>query len=593
MTTGQPHPVDAPSDASPALRAYAACVDGLFTYCLSVLCEHDAAAAAVLEVRDLARRHGDRLTDPELLRAWLYALARHRCLARLDGPGAADAPLAAAPSALSALSAPPPGTARERRRELASLAWPEAAGTDPEQREALELAVRHRLAGPEVAAVLGLTPEDAAALLDAAGAEVGRTRTALLVLGVGSCPELAQLGGVGAESWRGWVLGPALRRELVLHLVECPTCRGTAERVAGQLGHGLAGLPGLPLLAAPGPLRPAAASGGTAFLAGAAAGRRAAQGPAEPRFDRQGFPRHRLTAPPRPSAVRQRVVTTGVLAAVLAAPVVALWGAHRDGGAEPASAVSSVRVDAPTGQRVPVPEPTAVAALPPATGTLQLAGAVAAETSLPTFQGPVVPVPSHRSTPLSNPALTAEPAPPASVADQLTVEAGEYGSRTVLTLTNSGGDTLSWHAVLDVDWLRLSRDSGSLAPGQRITVTVTVDETRAPRSKWTAHVALPPSEAVVTLEGGTDQRGVPTPEPTPTPSSGPSDPAASPFPSSPSTGTPSAPATPSSPGPSDTPSAPASSTPPSSAPPASGSPAPPGPTGSPDASPSGSATPSS
>ncbi|MEU5385664.1 BACON domain-containing protein [Kitasatospora cineracea] len=576
MTTGQPHPVD----PSPALRAYGACVDGLFTYCLSVLCEHEAASAAVLEVRDLARRHGGRIDDPALLRAWLYALARHRCLARLDGTADEGGPV---PSG-------PPG--RERRRELASLAWPEAAGTDPEQREALELAVRHRLDGAEVAAVLGLSPEAAAALLDAAGAEVGRTRTALLVLGVGSCPELAQLGGVGAESWRGWVLGPALRRELVTHLVECPTCRGTAERVAGQLGHGLAGLPGLPLLAAPGPLRPASAPvGGTAFLAGAAAGRRAAQGPAEPRFDQRGFPRHRMPSAARGAAVRQRVVTTGVLAAVLAAPVVALWSAHRDGG-EDRTAVSSVRVDpAGPGHRVPVPEPTAIAAaLPPtaSVGSLELAGAIAAETSLPVVQGPAVAVPSPGAAPLSSPALTAEPSPsPSATAARLAVEAGEYGNRTVLTLTNSGDGPLSWHAVLDVDWLRLSRDAGTLAPGQRITVTVTVDESRAPQSRWTAHLALPPSTAVVTLEGGTDHRGLPTPggpSPSASPSGspgspGPADPSGSPSPSSPAPSA-SASASPSSPA-SPSPSAPASPSP--SAPPSST-----GPSASPSSSPSGS-----
>ena len=39
---------------------------------------------------------------------------------------------------------------------LARLAWPEAAGTTPEQREALELAVRHRLAPRAVASDLGL-----------------------------------------------------------------------------------------------------------------------------------------------------------------------------------------------------------------------------------------------------------------------------------------------------------------------------------------------------------------------------------------------------------------------------------------------------
>ncbi|MGW4381064.1 BACON domain-containing protein [Kitasatospora sp. NPDC004531] len=494
MTTGQLHPVE----PSPALRAYGACVDGLFTYCLSVLCDHDAAATAVLEVRDLARRHGGRLTEPALLRAWLYALARHRCLARLNGGGAPVGP--------------PPGAEAlcERRRELASLAWPEAAGTDPEQREALELAVRHRLETGEVAAVLGRSDEDAAALLDAAGAEVGRTRTALLVLGVGACPQLARLGGGGAESWRGWVLGAALRRELVQHLAQCPTCRGTAERVAGQLGQGLAGLPGLPLLTAPARLRPApAAAGGTAFLSGAAAGRRAARGPAggEPQFDRRGFPRHRVVLPARGSAVRQRVVTTGVLAAVLAAPVVALWSAHRDGAPDgPATAVSSVRVDEPQ-------ERPAVAA-PPAVSSVQLAGAVAAETSLPTVRGQAVAVPGHEAPPPSEPAPTGAPS---ATREQLTVEAGEYGNRTVLTLTNSGDRALTWHAVPDVDWLRLSRDSGTLAPGQRITVLVTVDETRAPQSRWTAHVALRPSTAVVTLEGGTEHRGVPRPGPVPRP----------------------------------------------------------------------------
>ncbi|KDN84735.1 hypothetical protein KCH_35080 [Kitasatospora cheerisanensis KCTC 2395] len=225
-----------------------------------------------------------------------------------------------------------------------------------------------------------------------------------------------------------------------------------------------------------------------------------------------------------------------MLAAVLAAPVVALWSAHRDGGADDrAAAVSSVRVDEPTDRQA---SQGAAAALPAAVSSLQLAGAVAAETSLPTVQGQAVPVPLRSLPRPSGPAPTAAPVAPAA-RDQLTVEAGEYGNRTVLTLTNSGGSALTWHAVLDVDWLRLSRDSGTLAPGQRITVTVTVDETRAPQRRWTAHLALPPSTAVVTLEGGTDHRGLPTPTPatptptpTPTPTSSPApDPSSSPSPS--------------------------------------------------------------
>ncbi|MFC6597168.1 BACON domain-containing protein [Kitasatospora paranensis] len=534
--------------ASPLWQAYGRHVDGLFTYCLSVLCEHDAALAAVGEVRDLALRHGDRLADPELRRAWLYALARHCCLRRLEaGTGGATAETR-------------PGVVARRREELARLAWPEAAGTDPDQREALELAVRHRLGPPEVAAVLGLTVPATEDLLAAAGAEVGRTRTALLVLGVGSCPELARLGGVGAESWRGWVLGPALRRELVQHVVRCPTCRGTAERVAGELEPGLSGLPGLPLLPAPAAVRAGAKVGrapggaaGAAFLAGAAAGRRAAAragdvvragrgagpfrsaraagvpaasakaggagswaaswaGDETIRFDQRGFPRHRAVSAGR-SAMRQRVVTTGVLAAVLSAPVVALWAAHRGGdGAHGAAAVSSVRVDAPAsdpaGARGSGPDGTEAYPGTPGAAALQLAGAATAETLLPTVQGAAVPVPSHGAGRFDDSVL--DPPAPAGPG-QLTVEAGEYGSRTVITLTNSGGTTIQWHAVLDAPWLRLSRDEGSLAPGRRITVTVTVDETAAPAGHWTAHIALPPSEAVVTLEGGPVHRDGPTP----------------------------------------------------------------------------------
>ncbi len=588
----------AATGAPPVLRAYGQHVDGLFTYCLSVLCEHDAAVAAVAEVRDLALRHGARLADPALRRAWLYALARHCCLRRLESgadaafagvpvrepaptsgqrPAGASAPVgklragraatgaraaggrssgarsagavntprttgapgttgttgtAAAPGGIAPARAAGPAVLAQRREELARLAWPEAAGTGPEQREALELAVRHGLAAEEVAAVLAVPLPAAEELLETAAAEVGRTRAALLVLAAGGCPELAQLGGTGAEGRSGWVLGPALRRELVQHVVDCPTCRGTTERVAAGPQPGpadLAGTAGLPLLPAPVTVRVATTAAqvpggaaGAAFLAGAAAGRRLAaapvQGPAAIRFDQRGFPRHRA-----PSAglalVRQRVVTTGVLAAVLTAPVVALWAAYRGGGENVGSAspVSSVRVDSPG------LSPDAATTEQPNGGdagtngssernggaqeSLQLAGAQAAETLLPVVEGAAVPVPSHGSHALA--AAEVVPVPPVQPArpGQLTVEASEWGNRTVVTLTNSGGTALHWHAVVEVDWLRLSRDEGTLEPGQRVTVTVTVDEDRAPAGHWTAKIALPPSRAVVTLEGGPVQRG--------------------------------------------------------------------------------------
>ncbi|MFE7188840.1 hypothetical protein [Kitasatospora sp. NPDC057541] len=555
MTTSTEGPRDA------VLAAYERQVDGLFTYCLSVLCEHEAAAAALREVRELAVRYGDRLAEPGLVRAWLYSLARYCCLRRLadgggsgtgggrggDGDGGAEAV--------------------RRRRELASLAWPEAAGTAPEQREALELSVRHRLSPIEVAAVLGQPFEDVRTLLASALAEVGRTRAALLVLGVGSCPELDRLGGAGAESWRDWVLGPALRRELVRHVVDCPTCRGTAERVAGEVPEdGTAGLSGLPVLTAPG--RGAGAAGTVAVRVRVPA-RVSVPTEVGLRFDQGGFPRHRAPDGGRGPAVRRRVVTTGVLAAVLAAPVVALWAGHRGGtGAGEAASVSSVRVEgdrsagaaAAGGSAGGTAEPRGAAGAAgaakavgavigavgevyrgsgPAVAGMELAGAGPrpAETLLPGVQGPLIPVPTPAPTaaapaavptPVDGPkgAPTGAPAPAPS--GLLTVEAGEYGSRTVLTLTNSGGTEIRWHAVVDAPWLRLSRDAGTLAPGQRITVIVSVDEDLAPANHWTARIALPPSQAVVTIEGGPQHRGGATPTPTGDP--GPAEPTTTPSP---------------------------------------------------------------
>ncbi|MFD8752046.1 hypothetical protein ACFV0O_13850 [Kitasatospora sp. NPDC059577] len=616
--------------AAAVLAAYDRQVDGLFTYCLSVLCEHDAAADALREVRDLAQRHGARLAEAGLVRAWLFSLARYCCLRRLaDGGTAATGPGGGSGTGAgrAAGTEPSEAEAARRRRELASLAWPEAAGTDPEQREALELSVRHRLTPLEVAAVLGLPFERTRELLVGAETEVARTRAALLVLGVGSCPELDRLGGAGAESWRDWVLGPALRRELVQHVVDCPTCRGTAERVAGEAAEGTAGLSGLPLLGAPaggvgamgasGVVGTVGAAGGTGVvgLAGVRPGMAADPGL---RFDQGGFPRHRAPDAGRGLAVRRRVVTTGVLAAVLAAPVIALWAGHRGGGgAGSAASMSAVRVDEAareTGQRPPGaggPTGQGVPGVPglELAGTGGVGGTGGAETLLPgfprlTFQGAVVPVPAHGATPLGSPTLVAAPvpvvepvsapgAPEPAPAGLLTVEAAEYGSRTILTLTDSGTTEIHWRAVTDAGWLRLSRDSGTLAPGQRITVTVTVDEDFAPTTHWTARIALPPSQAVVTLEGGPHNRGGSTSapaDPSPTDSAPPT---AGPSPTA--TGAPSPSGSPSgSPSPTGAPTGAPSSAPPSGTPSHPGTPtaaptssAPPRPTGTgaPSASP--------
>ncbi|MFC1418309.1 BACON domain-containing protein [Streptacidiphilus cavernicola] len=485
--------------------------DGLFSYCLSVLCDQEEAVAAVREVRQLSVRHRRRLRRPELLRAWLYALARHVCLVRMEADPVRTPPRQA-------------GRHSAEHTRLAVLGWPEAAGVTPAQREALELAGRHGLRPAELGAVLDLRDEQAGALLAQAVCELERTAAVLAVLAAEACPELGRLG-----RGRGPVLGTALRGELVRHVDACPTCRGTAERAAA-VGPwpGTLRAPGSPALvtAPPGSWR---AAGGEGFFAGLGAGR--AEGAREPRFDRHGFPVHRTAKAERATMLRQRAVASSVIALVVAAPVVALWTTR---SAPVHDQVSSVQVDAatpmvapsgPSAASRPGAPTTPGAALPPSTaaaGGLAGAGLGAAVTG----------------------AVTGAPLGVAAPA-ALTVSAAEVAGRTVITLVNSGGTAVGWQATTAAGWLRLSRDAGTLQPGARITLLVTVDSASAPADAWSAQVAVVPSGSVVVLRGpgtGGGRRGMPPPSlpPTQPPSSGPTQAPISP-PTQDPTGTPTAP----------------------------------------------------
>lgn len=249
-------------------------LDGLFTYCLSVLCDHDAATDVLGCVLAVAERYPGRCPGEGDRRAWLYALARWGCLRRLAEQrharqGAHYA--RRAPERMNPDRAPGTGTAvtdsgteadqvpearraldvsAYRRTELARLAWPEAAGTTPEQREALELAVRHRLGVTELAAVLGTSEAAARELLSGAACEVERTRAALAVVETGGCPSVSRLTCDGQV-----LLSTTLRAELVRHVDDCPRCRRVAERVGAYAPWPGSGVDtaALPLVPAPAP----------------------------------------------------------------------------------------------------------------------------------------------------------------------------------------------------------------------------------------------------------------------------------------------------------------------------------------------------
>ncbi|MFF4788025.1 hypothetical protein ACFY3E_42750 [Streptomyces griseorubiginosus] len=509
-------------------------LDGLFTYCLSVLCEHDAATAALGDVLALAEKRGgpDAAGDR---RAWLYALARWACLRKLaEAKQKRQATHAAGRHGASAKAAEPPvaeDVLAERRRELAQLAWPEAAGTTPEQREALELAVRHHLAAHEVAAVLGMDLAGARELLASAACEVERTRAALAVVETGDCPSVARLTGDNQ-----FVLSSALRRELVRHVDDCPRCRRSAERAIPGRWPGAMTTPAeLPVLEAP-----------RAALHMALAHPPRARGAGVPRFDRRGFPMDPKDRAARRDRLRARAVTTTVVATVVAAPVLALWAAYRGGPGEGADGHSASASEAH--------------------GPGSLDGASASGGYQNAGNASVKPGP--RFTKDGRPDVSVEVVSVTGAgrkgAGQLEVAADNDGDTTLVTLTANGAAPVRWSATTGASWLYLSHSSGTLKPGQSLTIKVYVDHLREPSGPWSARVAISPAGAVVTIHGYGTAPTPTGPGPRPTPPSDPpssSDPDPTPSdPTSPPTGsepppspdpTPTASTDPSSPTPSD------------------------------------------
>ncbi|MFJ8000285.1 hypothetical protein ACIQ7D_24635 [Streptomyces sp. NPDC096310] len=500
-------------------------LDGLFTYCLSVLCDHDAATEVLGDVLALSeRQYGRCPSGAGERKAWLYALARWACLRKLTEqrrtrPGAhtghrepAPEPGPAPPSAGTA-----PGTAERRRSELALLAWPEAAGTTPEQREVLELVVRHRLDPRDVAAVLSKELAATRELLSSAACEVERTRAALAVVDTCDCPSVARLTGDHHV-----LLSAALRRELVRHVDDCPRCRRAAERAeaagpwpgsrttqpsppgpaAGAAGAADAtealsvGTAPLPLVEAP---------RGAAYTAMVQAPRARATAP---RFGRNGYPMDPKDRAARRDRLRARAVTTTVVATVVAAPVLALWAAYRGApgtgeGRDGASVSAGETAGPPALDGHPYDDPYERYGnhgndenhenhdhYENAGATRNRPGAPFTEDS----RAPGVAVEILSDGTGASGAGHADPG-------GLTVEARPAGATTLITLRASGGERVSWTAGTRAPWITLSRHYGTLAPGESVTVRVYVDHAREPAGPWSARIALYPAGAAVRIHG--------------------------------------------------------------------------------------------
>ena len=229
----------AAGDPAGLAGAYDKYAESLYGYCGWMLGEPDRAADAVQDTFAIAAASLGGLRDPRRLRPWLYAVARNECRRRRLRAGEAGVGEAAGLAARSAGAGD--NTERAERRGLVRAAMD---GLRPGEREVIELGLRHDLSGADLAAVLGVSRNQAHAVTSGARGRLERELGVLLVARTGrwACPALDLM----LYDWDGQLTAP-MRRQVARHAGQCDACafrRRSALRPAAL--DGMAPLAALP-----------------------------------------------------------------------------------------------------------------------------------------------------------------------------------------------------------------------------------------------------------------------------------------------------------------------------------------------------------
>ncbi|MGV9380113.1 RNA polymerase sigma factor [Nonomuraea sp. NPDC003707] len=168
----------------------------------------DLAAEAVHDALVTAQGCVHRLKEPARMRAWLYALTRFQVRARMSRRTPVD-------------GVPLPELEAQGDPELTDLVHETLGELSRNEREVLELSLRHGLTPAEVGAVLGLTSRQATGRLTRARDQLENAAAAVVLARTGRahCPDLsAMLDGCEGP------LTPLLRRRLSGHIGGCEVC---------------------------------------------------------------------------------------------------------------------------------------------------------------------------------------------------------------------------------------------------------------------------------------------------------------------------------------------------------------------------------
>jgi RNA polymerase sigma factor (sigma-70 family) len=206
---------------------------GLFDTARAMLRDSDAAGDVVQDVFCVAATRLAQLRDPDRVKPWLYAVARHEIYrrtkrrsregssldayveARGDDPMASPDPFAEAAGVVSA--------------DLASFVRDAAAGLDESDQLLLELSARQGLVGADLAAAMGISAGQAHSMLFRMRERLERAVGAVVVARAGRrrCPELATV----LTNWDG-SFDVLWRKRIARHIDACDTCQETRKGAA-------------------------------------------------------------------------------------------------------------------------------------------------------------------------------------------------------------------------------------------------------------------------------------------------------------------------------------------------------------------------
>jgi RNA polymerase sigma factor (sigma-70 family) len=518
-----------PAGLAEAYDRYAA---SLYTYCRTMLRESADAADAVQDTFVIASSKLAQLRDPSKLRTWLYAVARNECHRRLRRkevtPGLDEVP------DVTDETADVGGDAE--RAELQRLVHDALIGLNANDREVIELNLRHEFEGAELAEALGVSRNHAHAMLSRAKNQLKTSLGALLVARTGreSCSELGAL----LAGWDG-KMSVLLRKQVNRHIESCDICGDRRRReLAPAALFSLLPLAALPPGLRARILRLCADGSPSAVSYRNTVSQRAGS------FGADGFPplvslpgggsllavrRNALIAAPSAVALIVAVVIVIALAATgsspaktsaagPAGPVVSASSSPGPSAGPGASASAGVSPSASASASAAASASASGAGVVSAPGTSSLGPASSSSRgSSPPGHSPSPP-PSHSHSPSPPPSRSPSPSPTTSsptpspragtvqvnVSDVVLSSGANGGPPTgTFTITAVGGAVSHFWLVISASGLSASPQSGSLAEGQSTTIVLTL----ARQESLDTQILVNPGNVVVTVQYTPPSRG--------------------------------------------------------------------------------------